>query len=412
MPEDSRKIMILGAGNHQLHLIRKAREMGLHTVVISPPGDYPGLAEADKVYDLDVRAAEEIAEIGRREGISGVVSDQGDVFVKPQAYVAEKLGLPGIGTEAAALFTDKAAMRRKSMELGLPTIKSTLTESLAEAEAFLRELGAPAIIKPINNGGSRGVSRVSTIEELREKYPTAAGFSGTGKVIIEQFIDGREYEVDSLVVNGECRYMMTADLTEFRLPDVFACTTILFPADTDAETEKRLIELNRKTIEGFGLRQGLSHAEYIEDRHTGELYLMEAAARGGGLYISSHVAGLQTGLDTAELLIRLALGELTQMPDFPRELCHCGYVSCYLPVGEIISMDGIEEAKSLPFVTKWLIRAKEGMHTGQYTDKGLRNVFFLRADSREELNEHIEQIRNTVRVKVRTAAGIEGPIWH
>ena len=53
-----------------------------------------------------------------------------------------------------------------------------------------------------------------------------------------------------------------------------------------------------------------------------------------------------------------------------------------------------------------------GMHTRQYTDKRLRSVFFLRADTREELEKRIEVIRQTVKIQVRTENGIEGPIWH
>lgn len=407
-----KKIMILGAGNHQIHLIRQAQKMGLFTVVISPPGDYPGLAIADKVYDLDVREQDRIVEIAEKEGICGILSDQGDVFVRPQAYVAEKLGLPGIGYETAKLFTDKAAMRTKSLELGLPTIRSERVSDYKEAEEFYDSLGTDVILKPVDNGGSRGVSRVKDSEELRSKFEDAKKYSRSGDVIIEQFIEGEEFEVDSLVVNGECRAMMTADLTEFDLPDVFACTTILFPAKTDDVTRDELLGINKRTIEGFDLKQGLAHSEYIKEKKSGKIYLLETAARGGGLYISSHVAGLQTGLNTAEILIRLAMGELREMPEFRTGLCHCGYVSFYLPIGEVISMEGMEEALELPYVTKHLIRAQLGMHTRQYTDKGLRSVIYLKADTREELEKRIEIIRSTVKIQVMTENGIEGPIWH
>ena len=407
-----KKIMILGAGNHQLHLIEQAKKMGFYTIVISPDGDYPGLAVADKVYYLDVKEQDEIVKIGRQEGVCGVLSDQGDVFVKPVAYVAEQLGLPGIGYETALLFTNKHAMREKSAELGLPCIRNALVETCEEAEAFLESLGAPAIIKPIDSSGSRGVTRIVSKEDLRERFEDTKSYSRNGKVIIEQFIEGKEFEVDSVVFNGECRYMMTGDLTEFNIPDVFACTTILFPAKADKAVTDRLIELNKQPIEGFSMKKGLPHAEYIRDDHTGEIYLMEAAARGAGIYISSHVAEMQTGLNTAELLIKMATGELKEMPVFPTELCHCGYVAFYLPIGEVISMDGVEEAKSLPFVTKYLINAYMGMHTRQYTDKRLRSVFFLRADTREELEKRIEVIRQTVKIQVKTENGIEGPIWH
>ena len=44
------KIMILGAGIYQVPLIETAKKMGLYTIVVSIPGNYPGFALADKVY--------------------------------------------------------------------------------------------------------------------------------------------------------------------------------------------------------------------------------------------------------------------------------------------------------------------------------------------------------------------------
>lgn len=45
-----KKIMILGAGIYQVPLIKTAKRMGLYTIVVSIPGNYPGFALADKVY--------------------------------------------------------------------------------------------------------------------------------------------------------------------------------------------------------------------------------------------------------------------------------------------------------------------------------------------------------------------------
>ena len=121
---------------------------------------------------------------------------------------------------------------------------------------------------------------------------------------------------------------------------------------------------------------------------------------------------MQTGLNTAEFLINLALGNIKELPEFQRELCHCGYVSFYLPVGEVVSLEGLDEALMLPYVTKNLIHVKNEMKTTKYTDKRLRNVLFLRAQSREELMSHIEEIRKTIKIKVKTPDGIKGPIWN
>ena len=62
--------MILGAGIYQVPLIRTARRMGLYTIVVSIPGDYPGFALADKIYELNTRDKEAILAAAEKEPVS------------------------------------------------------------------------------------------------------------------------------------------------------------------------------------------------------------------------------------------------------------------------------------------------------------------------------------------------------
>lgn len=407
-----KKIMILGAGVYQVPIIEAANARGLYTIVVSPNGDYPGLALADKVYDLDVRNESAILEAAQEQNIDGITTDQTDIAIRTVAYVAEKLGLPGIGYECARLFTDKSLMREKGRELGLPVIKSRSVASLEEAESFFSEINDNAIIKPVDSQGSRGVSKIANLADLKAKYKDAEKFSRDGTVIIEQFITGQEFEVDSIVVEGNAQTLMYADLESFELPDVFASTTRLYPSIADQQTVEYLLNLNKSTIEGFGLLQGLTHSEYIMD-HTGEIYLIEAAARGGGTYISSHIAQLQTGLNTSDFLVDLALGDIHAMPEFQKNRCHCGYVTFYLPQGRVISIEGVQLVASMPFVDKHhLDNIKVDMQTEAFSDKTARYAIILSADSRKELLKRIDWIKAQLNIKVQTDCGIKGPIWN
>ena len=69
-----KKIMILGAGIYQVPLIKTAKRMGLYTIVVSIPGNYPGFALADKVYYENTVDDEKILEIARAEQIDGIVT--------------------------------------------------------------------------------------------------------------------------------------------------------------------------------------------------------------------------------------------------------------------------------------------------------------------------------------------------
>lgn len=406
-----KKIMILGAGVYQVPIIQKAKEKGLYTIAVSPRGNYPGLKIADKTYDLDVRDQESILEIAREEGISGITTDQTDIAIRAVAYVAEKMQLPGIGYECAKLFTDKFKMRKKSEELGLPTIRNNVVYSLEAALEFFNETDKSVMIKPVDNQGSRGVFRVDTEGELVDKFEEARRFSHKGKIIIEEYIEGDEYEVDSIVLDGREHMLMCGDVTLFDVPGIFASKTRLYPSAGSRKVLEKLYDLNKKTIEGFGLKQGLTHSEYLVDK-TGQPYLIEAAARGGGAFVSSYITELQTGLNTAEFLIDAALGIVNKDMTIGRELCHCGTLSFYLPKGRVVSLEGIDRAKNLPFVKAHLLdEIKLGMETVKFSDKTSRYISVLVGNSRQELLQNIALFRDTVKTKVNVGNEIQGPVW-
>ena len=98
------KLMIPGAGHGQAILAKKAKELGLYVVVVSPPGEYPGFAYADKTYHEDARDKEAVLRIARAEAVAGIVADQTDIPVETIGYVVEQLGLRGNDYATSRLF--------------------------------------------------------------------------------------------------------------------------------------------------------------------------------------------------------------------------------------------------------------------------------------------------------------------
>ena len=273
-------------------------------------------------------------------------------------------------------------------------------------------LDGTAIIKPVDSASSRGISKIPSEDELHAKWDEAKMYSSSGDVILERFVEGIQFEVDSIAVNGEVKTLMYADLNEFKIPNVFSSMSRLYPSVTSDDIIERLLDYNLRINKGFGMKHGLSHNEYIMDERTGQIYLIEAALRGGGTYIASVIAKLQTGINTAEFLINAALGNITRVPEFEMNQCHSGYVAFYLPVGEVVDLEGAEEIDELEFVDKsQLYRIKIGNKTEAASDKNQRCAIVLHAESREELLERIAIIRHMLKIKVKTENGIKGPIW-
>ena len=110
--------MILGAGQLQIPIIEKAKERGYTVIVVSPDADEPGVGCADYYVNADVRNYEKIIDAANYYKIDGITTDQTDIPVRTAAYVAEKMGLSGIGYEKGLLFTNKYMQRIKCKELG------------------------------------------------------------------------------------------------------------------------------------------------------------------------------------------------------------------------------------------------------------------------------------------------------
>ena len=406
------KLMILGAGKFQLDLIKTAQNMGCYVIVVSPDGDYPGLSIADKVVYQDATDEEKVYEIAKEEKIDGIISDQAEIFVKPISYVSEKLNLPGNPYEVACRYTDKYEMRKCSHKAGLPTIRAKRVSQIEDAIEFFEDLTGDAIIKPVDGFSSKGVYKITSREDIENKFYEALSYSKKDKVIIEEFIKGRQFEVDSIAVNGEVSTLMYADLDEFDINDVFSSKTRLYPSVADKSVIDKLLEYNIKVNRCFGLKQGLTHNEYILDEKTGEIYLIEAALRGGGTYIASHISMLETGVDTAEFLVNISLGRIKKIPSFQMNRCHAGYVCFYLPAGEIIGASGIEAVENLEYVDKTTLeRVRTGSVSDDIKDKDQRQAIILHASTRNEILDRIEVIKSLLKIQVKTENGIEGPIW-
>ena len=404
------RIMIIGAGDFQVPLIEYAASK-YDVVLVAPVISQELRKLASSCYELDVRAKDEILKIAESEQIRGVITDQTDIPVRTVAYVAEKMGLPGIGYETSRLFTDKSLMAEKLEELGIGRIPTRETGTAEEAVSFMEELGCEVLIKPVDSQGSRGIFVCGSKDELREKYEQAAKFSSDHSVLVQKYIRGREFFAEGIVFDGKAENLIIGDTIYFNEKGLFAAKRRIVPSTADQDLVRRVGELNLKIIQGFGLKQGITHSEYIMSGD--DIYLIETAARGGGVYISSDLISLLTGLRTEEFLTNIAVGKQEGFPEIEKDRCAAGYMAFFIPKGEVISVEGRDETAALPYVHRnQLYKIHEGMVQGSDpSDKTSRFALIVSADSHEELSGRMEEIKNMLKIKVRTGSGICGPVW-
>ncbi|MBR0405991.1 MAG: ATP-grasp domain-containing protein [Eggerthellaceae bacterium] len=428
-------ILVIGAGPFQLALVQKASQ--LCDVVLAAPV----ISDAFKPYIadellVDVRDFESIlafADGGNRFGrrVDGVITDETDIPVYTVARVAEALGLSGIEPDVAHLFTNKSLMRSKMAELGIKVLPNKTVTTLDEAVSFYSEIGGTVIIKPVDAQGSRGVQLCHSTEELHAKFPEAARWSTTDEVIVERYATGREFVIEGLALDYEFCNLCIGDTVYFDIEDSLSARERTFPTTAPDDLRDRALELNTRIITGFGLKQGITHSEFVMEGD--DIFLIETAARGGGAFISSDLIPLSCGLQSEEFLVKMALGEIATFDDLGNlehpitvastdslaksPLGHCCYVAFYIPVGEILAVRGVQDVLALPYVHNTQIEHLEdlvgsGNAEGQ-SDKTSRYLITIEAPTREELERRMNLVRSTVQADVRTPEGEVVPlIWY
>jgi len=300
-------VLLVGAGRHQRRAIARAQQLGFRVAAVDRNAEAPGLAAADVAEVIDFSDIARVADFGERAGVQGVLTVSADRAVPVVAAVAEALGLPGIGSATAHLMTHKVAMRRRLAEIGVPQPRFAAVRNLHEGRAALDTVGLPAVLKPSDSGGQRGVFRLDSDADLELHLHAALAESATREAIVESFHEG--IELNGLVVarRGTVELLTLSD--RLRPPGIgFGVGWIHVYPSTLAGYP--LEEAEREAVHGvraLGLRDGIAFPQLIVS-DSGDVRIVEVAARIPGGQMAD-LARHAVGVDLVELALRQALGE-------------------------------------------------------------------------------------------------------
>ncbi len=309
-----KKLMILGAGIYQVPLIRQAKEMGLYTIVVSRPGDYPGFALADQALFLDTRGRAGILEAARREKIDGVCTSGTDVAVAAIGYVCERMGLHGLSLSAAEKVTDKWRMKEAFCQGGVCTPSFEKISSLAQARQAAGRLGYPLAVKAVDSSGSRGVSIVREEGGLAAAFDEAIEVSQKGYALAEAFVNAHEIGVDGFVKDGRLEFFAPHEKYMFRSGKASAPAGHRFPYEA---SEKLLKEIRRQmqlAVTATGLNACPVNADVLTDGE--KVWILEIGGRTGATCIPELIS-IHYGFSFYKKIIANALREPMDFSELP-----------------------------------------------------------------------------------------------
>lgn len=301
-----KKLMIMGAGIYQVPLIKAAKAMGLYTIAVSIPGNYPGFAYADKVYYENTVDYEKVLEIAREEKIDGILTAGTDVAVITIGKVCDELHLTGLSFEAARNASNKLMMKEKYEAAGVRTARfRQIRLDETNLEEKLQELRFPLIFKAVDTSGSRGIMRVDSADEFEAARENVAKYTRLDYYIVEEFIEGEEFGAQAFIRNHEVQFILPHGDYVFH-GDTGVPVGHFAPYDLGdaivADTKRQL----SRAAEAMGLDNCAINADFILS--DGKVYVLELGGRSGATCLAELVS-IYYGFDYYEKMIRVALGE-------------------------------------------------------------------------------------------------------
>ncbi len=206
----------------------------------------------------------------------------------PLAQAREKLGIPGMSSEAANNFRDKARMKEILRDNDLPCARHCLANTSQEAIAFSKDCGFPLVVKPPAGAGAKQTFRVESAEELTQSLRMMPP-SPRQPVLLEEFITGREFSLDTVSIKGKhvfhsISHYYPTPLEVMENPWIQWC--VLLPKDIEVPEYDAILSAGPRALDALGMDTGITHMEWFQ-REDGTIALSEVGARPPGAQIMS-----------------------------------------------------------------------------------------------------------------------------
>ena len=224
--------------------------------------------------------------IARRHRIDRIAALD-DFDVEAAAMLREHLRVPGMGRTTAGHFRDKLAMRMRARTLGVPVPEFSAVFNDQEVGDWAAREAPPWVLKPRSSAAAIGIKRIEDRDALWRALDAAG--DDRAQCVLERFVPGDVYHVDSIVWGGEVVFAVAFKYG--RPPMEVSHQGGLFITrrlPDDAEDARAVLAMNRTLQQGLGLRRGVSHTEFIRGAAGGEaggVVFLETSARVGGAFI-------------------------------------------------------------------------------------------------------------------------------
>lgn len=347
------KLMILGASGAQLNAIKRAKKMGYKVLATDYYTDSPGKSIADECGLASTFDYDECLEVAEKANIDGIMTTGTDQPVYTVNRIAEKLGLPQfISVDTAYGVTNKRYMKEKYKKANIPTTDYRIIKKDFKDEE-LQGLKFPVVVKPFDSQGQRGIFKLNTIEDVRNRFDDVIEHSREDAILVESYYKNDEITVSGWVRNGQAKVLTITDRVTFGDDkNIGICSSHEFPSKHYKRYKDEFIDLTQKIVDAFHISEGPIYFQmFVGDEG---IKVNEIACRIGGAYEDEFIP-LITGVDILKMVIDGTMGQdidYTQLEKYDMKnnrnhltvqlfFANSGTVTSITPKEDILKLDGV-----------------------------------------------------------------------
>ncbi len=294
----------------QIPAIKIASEQHWIPYVVDGNPHAVGLALVDYYDIVDLKDLDGLLQKAKafdeQYGLDGVFT-VGTDFSSSVAYIADALGLPSVGYEIALNATIKSRMRQCFDKAGVNSPPYWSLSSLTELNGIAEQLTFPLVMKPVDSMGGRGVKKIASYDELKEQFLQTQSHSRSSTVIVEKFIDGREFSLDAIILSPDEIVICGLAERDIQFAPYFIEMGHIMPvADELSDSDQNaIINTFKDGIKALGIQWGCAKGDIRF--YNGKAYIGEIAARLSGGFMSGWTFPLATGNSSIFWGMQLAL---------------------------------------------------------------------------------------------------------
>ena len=396
-----KKALLLGGSHFQVPSVKTARDLGYYVITCDYLPDNPGHKFAHEYHNVSTTDRDAVLSSRNRGRLTELYAMHPTLPHPPRPMSLNRWDYRAIPTNLLKILAYKDKYRDFLYKKGFhhPRAKSyqSYEEARDEAESFV----FPVMVKPVDSSGSKGVSKISSVEELKSAFYYALGFSRSKRIIIEEFVGKTGYQIagDGFSWNGILVFRCFANEHFNSEGNPFVPIGESWPYIMPKRVHDKVHSEIQRLLTLLKMKHGAYNFDIRIDPDENPI-LMEIGPRNGGNLIPQ-VTRYATGVDMVAYTIKAAMGE--DCSDLkmvePR-----GYWSCYMihskkaGVFQKVIYDKFFEERN---IVERNLFCKKGDHVDSFNgSNGTLGAVILKFDTMDEMLENMDHMDKNIKVIV------------